>query len=500
MPSTRRTRSNAGNPETPATNTGRAAKRPRQPPTQQPSLDSNDGQSSADNEPAFELGDLTLQNYHQHKKNWPLARIQAQLARQAASNHQLSAAVIAEGQALLEALDHTVHMLAMVAGVSLPKLKRSLGMVGGTHGENPWHRWLSFSLDANKIPMPVRGAPDAGEQLIRRNKVNSTTYQALEDDEFMVFTSKIFYALGGYPDYSSVTVTEDPNVFGDSSILVPEVPKLSTEDENRYRPIYEKLVDLKKVDRDRKLNTAAASNAKEEKRSLQSIKKIAQQLARDQQLMGVDYYLIACSNNNTGGGWCQEFTTRDEISKWVQSRAQLQRVFPLYCQNGEILDEIKAVAAQNQPFGTQNVSNNRADIDKKTLGGKLSEMLEAVLGYKPGVGRGFPRTPNPIEGIKGRKLPIIVERASDSTMTDEQFQKGFTGMDAKERRKWIDDINSGKFKIRKLTSNENGGTVGGGETSSQAGGGGGGETSTEAAGGGGSGDTSNETGDTGDVH
>ncbi|KAH9820118.1 hypothetical protein DFH28DRAFT_1079969 [Melampsora americana] len=457
MPSNqgRVTRSGRGG-DTPATDTLPAAKRIWRSANQQPDGRINEQmnapnveQPNAANKERIELSNLTLKNYHEHKKDWPLARIQAQLARQASSNHQISAAVIAEGQALLKALDHTVHMLAMVSCVSLTKLKRSLGMVGGIHGENPWHWWLSFALDANNISMPMRGAHDAGEQLARCNKANSTTYQALEDNEYMVFTAKIFYALGGYPNYSSITVTEDPNVFGDSSILVPEVPKLSIEDKNQYRPIYKKL--------DRRLNTPAASDAKEERRSLQFIKKIAQQLARDHQLMGVDYYLIACSHNNKGGGWCQEYTTRDEISSWVELRAQLQRVFPLYCQNGEILEEIKVI-----------------------LGALLSDMLELVLGYKPPIGRGFSRTPNPIDGIKARKLPIIVQRAPDSSMTNEEFQKGFSAMDAKEQRHWIDDIKNEKFKILKSNAT-NKARGGGGETSTEACGGNG-ETSIEGYG------------------
>ncbi|KAH9809790.1 hypothetical protein DFH28DRAFT_904006 [Melampsora americana] len=481
MTATGRVTRSRGSTNPPATNPTPPAKRPRRPATQ-PDLNHDEQRNPANHE-AFGIADLTIQNYHQHKKDWPLARIQAQLARQASSNHQISETVVAEGQALLEALDHTVHMLAMVSRVSVSKLKRSLGMVGGTHGENPWHRWLSFALDANKVPMPMRGSDDAGEQLALRNQTNSRTYQALQDDEYMVFTAPIFYALGGYPDYSSIIVPEDPNDIGDASILIPEVPKLSTKDEKRYRPIYERLVDLKKVARDRKLNTPAASDAREEKRSLQAIKKTAQQLARDHQLMGIDYYLIACSNNNTGGGWCHEFTTRDEISRWVESRAQLQRVFPLYCQNGEILDEIKLVSTQSKASEPQKLSNNRSDADKKTLGTHLSDTLEAALGYRPPIGRGFPRTPNPIEGIKARKLPIIVQRAPDSLMTEEEFQKGFTTMDAKERRHWIDDITTGKFKIVKDTANEAGGGNGEANASTEVGGGNG-EASNQASGGG----------------
>ncbi|KAH9815030.1 hypothetical protein DFH28DRAFT_1095622 [Melampsora americana] len=169
-----------------------------------------------------------------------------QIQQPACSNHQLSAAVIYMGQALLEALDHTIHMLAMVSGVEITKFKRSLGMVGGTHGEIPCHWWLSFALDVNKISMPVQGATDAGGQLTCRDKFNSTTYHALEDNQYMVFTARIFYALGGVPDYLAITIDEDPNVFGGCLTLVPE-----------------KLVDMKKVAQDQELNTPAGSDYKE---------------------------------------------------------------------------------------------------------------------------------------------------------------------------------------------------------------------------------------------
>lgn len=137
--------------------------------------------------------------------------------------------------------------------------------------------WI-ISFNHHLMLVPPRGDPDASNQLTARNQANSQTYRALEDDEYDVFTSRVFYALGGYPDYSAITVTDDAGVFGDASVLVPEVPKLSHEEEQRYRPLYEKLVDLKKVERDRKLNTPAASAHREEKRSHQSIKKIAHQV------------------------------------------------------------------------------------------------------------------------------------------------------------------------------------------------------------------------------
>ncbi|EGG06880.1 uncharacterized protein MELLADRAFT_86318 [Melampsora larici-populina 98AG31] len=341
-------------------------------------------------------------------------------------------------------------MIAMISGVDIDNLKRSLGLKGGSHAENTWHRWLSFALEANKHPMPPRGSPNSSELLTIRNQANSKAYQALKDEELDVFTAEIFFSLGGYPDYSSIVIPED-NVHGDSEILVPEVPKLAPEEEELYRPIYNRLVDQDKVTRDRELNTPSNSSRKEEKRSLQCIKKIAQHLARDHQLVGLEYYLIACSNTTVGGGWCREYTSRDEISTWVSTKANLQEVFPLYCQHRATIEEVNTVAAKAKPNDPK--PPNKSDQDKKKLGGLLNKMVDDLIGYHPA--HGFPRVPDPVWAITDRKIPIIVERDDDSEMTPEEFSLGFNGMNARARRHWLADIDSGKFRIKKkVTSNE----------------------------------------------
>ncbi|EGF98297.1 uncharacterized protein MELLADRAFT_96035 [Melampsora larici-populina 98AG31] len=377
-------------------------------------------------------------------KHWPLGRIKEQLDSQKSSNHQISAVVLAEGKAVLERLEVSLHMIAMVSHIDVLTLKRSLGLIGATHADNPWHRWLSFANDANKLPMPTRGHPNSSAILAARNKANRRAYNALTDNQLAVFESPMFFALGGYPDYSAISFSDDNS--GDPSVLIPEVPKLSEADETLYRPIYNKLVNTKKVARDRELNTAAASAAKEEKRSLLSFKKIAQQLERDRQQLGMDYYIIACSNNG-GVGWCREHSSPEDIVRWVGDKAQLPRVFQLYCQHGSLFEDIQAVSAKTGGLPAQQASNNQSDIDKRELGGMLNELVSSFLvnlvgshKYKP-----FPRTPNPIASLKDRKMKV--ERAADSAMSIEDFNKGFTAMNAKTRRKWIKDLKEGKFKL-----------------------------------------------------
>lgn len=179
----------------------------------------------------------------------------------------------------------------------------------------------------------------------------------------------------------------------------------------------------------------------------------------------MDYYIIACSNNG-GVGWCREHSSQEDIVWWVGDKAQLPRVFQLYCQHGSLFEDIQAVSAKTGGLPAKQASNNQSDIDKRELGGMLNELvckckflncicslsirislkacfLVNLVGsheYKP-----FPRTPNPIACLKDRKMKV--ERAADSAMSIEDFSKGFTAMNAKTRRNWIKDLKEGKFKL-----------------------------------------------------
>lgn len=112
--------------------------------------------------------------------------------------------------------------------------------------------------------------------LTERNQANSQAYERLTDDEHQVFTSRVFFALGGYPDYSAISVEENQGC-GDFEVLIPEVPKLSPEDEARYRPLYERLVDPLKVAKDRERNKPPSADEMEQ-RSFQAFKKRVQQV------------------------------------------------------------------------------------------------------------------------------------------------------------------------------------------------------------------------------
>lgn len=147
------TRSKRGLSNTSASTTPRQAKRPRGRPAapRQPVASSNEDNSSRsldgppvpstsqnqsggpglaerhrNNDSRLDLPDLSLSNYEQAMEYWPMNRINKVLASQTSSNEKLTVFVLAHAQAVLERFEHTLHMIAMIAGCSVAVLKRRL--------------------------------------------------------------------------------------------------------------------------------------------------------------------------------------------------------------------------------------------------------------------------------------------------------------------------------------------------------------------------------------
>lgn len=95
--------------------------------------------------------------------------------------------------------------------------------------------------------MPLPGADDG--DLAARNVHNGKAWSLLGDDGQMVFSPRLFHALGGLPylvDYNTDDETE-PMEWGDRTVSETAVPKLTEEEEAKYRPLYNKLVAVDRV-------------------------------------------------------------------------------------------------------------------------------------------------------------------------------------------------------------------------------------------------------------
>ncbi|EGG07824.1 uncharacterized protein MELLADRAFT_85402 [Melampsora larici-populina 98AG31] len=418
--------------------------------TQPNNQSSNQPQNQSQQSPseALELEEITVHNYGDQKKFWTLQQIEEQLKSQTADNNSRpNPLILAEAKALHDAFQHSLHMLAMIGQIHLNTLKSHLGIAGRTRATHPWNRFLAFAKLAYKNPMPLRGAPDAGPVLAMRNQANRKAYDKLNDDEYAIFTSRIFHALGGYPDYSAINV-EDHETAGDCEVLIPEVPALSPEEEALYRPIYDKLVDSAKVAKDRE-RFKADSPEKKERLSLRAFKKRVQQLHHDAALADFDYYAIGCSKT-LGTGWCEEFTSLPEISTWMDERIKFQTIFPIYSQARPKIKEIEAAGAAAAAGNNTNTNKftrppNKSDRESTELTSLLLAQTKALDITLPT--RGFPRGPDLPAVFDKHKINLKFLRHTQSAMSISEFMLGFDGMKTLGRRHWLQDIKDQKFMM-----------------------------------------------------
>ena len=126
--------------------------------------------------------------------------------------------------------------------------------------------------------MPSRGDPEAAATLARRNQENSEAYKNLTEDEALCLTSRVFFALGGYPDYSGVTNT-DLEEEDEDGLLVPQVPSLEPEEEERLRPIYDRMFDPIKISRDKQRSLEHGSSQELDRTSSKCFEKHVKQVS-----------------------------------------------------------------------------------------------------------------------------------------------------------------------------------------------------------------------------
>ena len=72
------------------------------------------------------LAEMTVQNYKEAKKAWPLYRIKAQVLKQQVKNQKIPPLVLKEAQTLFKELDHSLQFLAMISGCNVNSLKQKM--------------------------------------------------------------------------------------------------------------------------------------------------------------------------------------------------------------------------------------------------------------------------------------------------------------------------------------------------------------------------------------
>lgn len=92
--------------------------------------------------------------------------------------------------------------------------------------------------------------------------------------------------------------------------------------------------------------------------------------------------MIGCSKKVAGAesthAWCEEVTSKIEISKWLKRRFNFQHIFPSYSQIKPDIDDVDAAAAEEDLANAIKPKRppNKSDLEST----ELTELLGTRLG------------------------------------------------------------------------------------------------------------------------
>ena len=91
--------------------------------------------------------------------------------------------------------------------------------------------------------------------------------------------------------------------------------------------------------------------------------------------LGLDYLLVACSNNNPGHGWHRMTSSQEEFRTWVNAKINFENTFSLYSQGKRLVEDVQSIQTSSNNAPKVKKSHNTSDYEKKELGASLNNSL-----------------------------------------------------------------------------------------------------------------------------
>ncbi|KAH9816964.1 hypothetical protein DFH28DRAFT_196897 [Melampsora americana] len=400
----------------------------------------------------------TLHNYSTEEmmKKWPPSRCKERLAM--GFKGSTSKDGKDEIKALIRKYEHLKMMLALALKCSLRTVNKQVA-VSSKKAPSAYLYFRIFGKSSHAASMPHPDDEDITQKLGDFNRATGDAWTELNSDQRAVFEHPMLLALAGIPDLAAdhVDSDDDNQDDGDVDVIIPEVTQLTEDEEIRYRPIYEQLVNHDKVVSRFGASVPGISDSKFTRRSLRCIQKHQRDLLADSHRHEFDFWLVASSSvpplQPGTLTWCKVTTTLPIMTKWVTQKSNFPLIF------GAVSQGTSLIQAVQQTTGSQVTKaparKNKSDCEKVSLGKQLIELLTKTMGERP---NGLPRGPNIDKTLAARKhKPVRIVQLEGSTLTAEDLAKGFVEMNAAGRRRWKQDLDLNLFHFELITMDGSGG-------------------------------------------
>ncbi|KAH9806928.1 hypothetical protein DFH28DRAFT_1090418 [Melampsora americana] len=382
----------------------------------------------------------TIENYKQQVDEWPPARIAVVDRSQKKKLTAGPPRILNKARAIQKLYKQHKSLLAIMGNVSKFTMDKALGELGGCRRPSGYQIWLKFG----------QGKGQNGV-LSSRNKILGDLWNSLPDRHQEVFLPHIFHALSGL-SYSHQGNKLDNEEEKEKSII-----EFEPGEHQELQALYDKIVWKEKVAKEYSKAVKGIPPAPTlpdyNQQSLKSIERLSNQIEDESKNLGFDYYLLACSTHSStevgasSRGWCKEYTSLEEMSKYVNKKSNFAIMFAARSQGLSVGEIVAETIGVNGMLTERARKADAGDVVKTQLALALRQRMTALLGYEIG----FPCGPNP-EGIlldKGYNLKIL--QLPGSKLLPETFKLGFTAMNSC-RSLWLDDVNQNLFKLEKIAT------------------------------------------------
>ncbi|KAH9816157.1 hypothetical protein DFH28DRAFT_1094993 [Melampsora americana] len=385
----------------------------------------------------------TYENYQDLRNEWPTGRCKELMhSRRHLTVSRASPEAVTELKLAQKKFQWSVYMIAMMSDISLLTAKKELNLINPNDSPTTaYDRWRSYGKLALQNAMPNRGksTPSLGT----RNAIVGATWSSLNSDEKAVFEAPLFHALAGLPNYSAFA-TEEINMTMSKG---PAVDKLNDREEAHYRPIFERLVDMERVN-DRQ--GEAFDENDHRRKSLKALKKVHHTIACAADKNDWAYYFLVASAHQSSKagklGWSKFYTSHPAAGDYVEQEADFASTFSAYVQGLSAREKVERYSSDSKKNRDPR-PQAPSDRLKIELGNTLLEMLTSTIGYKPK--QGLPRGPNPQEVFKTRRIPVKLVQHPGHALPAALLSAGFNKMNCEGRELWQQDIDNGLFTMEK---------------------------------------------------
>ncbi|KAI7963865.1 hypothetical protein MJO29_004292 [Puccinia striiformis f. sp. tritici] len=372
---------------------------------------------------------FTLENFESQLPFWSIQKLRDVLAKRKKACSNRVPPNVQEALVLLQQkYTKSKLMLSLLGRVSENTTSKFLGENKPSRKKSDWNRFVAFSLISGQTPVPPKGCSEGWEE---HNVILGEAYDDLSKVEKEVFGPKIFQFFSKIPCYF-----EDPEGEDDGDKTV----KLTHKEDDCYQPLYKKLVNKEKIKFVLSQGTVThnkTSNAF--KKASSHFRRLNSELFTIANLYNSTYYILTSSRAPGVNSFCHEYSNDVGWLAITKSKWASKETFEAYSQAREIQEVLEKAT------GVSIVKKVRAT---DALKGKLQAALNRTLAEACGTpveGTTFPKTKDPASKL-GLGLQIV--QSEQSKLSADLLVKEYEAMNTDKTRKWLEDIESGAFKIQ----------------------------------------------------